>query len=376
MFSKVSTCVTQFGRSTRIAACKLSNSNHFSCTATPIWLDCDTGHDDALAIILAAYNPNIDLIGISCTHGNQSIEKTTMNTLRMLTLINKNNIDVVKGAGKPLIVNAQFSPEIHGDSGLDLNDKSLQKQFEDLLVNMSDYNNINEDCNGTFQMYQKMKNYFEDIKKQKQKITICSTGCLTNIALMMSVFPEIFDKNNGFIDKIVFLGGSIESGNITPCAEWNVFIDPHSAHIVFNSFNSGMVPIIQIPIDCSRKVLVNSLIIDKIKTELNNSLFSKFIIQLLSFYGDKCFEKFGFKFVPLHDPLTIAYCIDSNIFQSEYFNVEIEINSELTRGKTIVDKFGITDKQKNVLVTTDINVGKFWDIQIDALKHANKYSLL
>lgn len=339
----------------------------FSVAATPVWIDCDTGHDDALAIMLACHNPNINLIGISCTAGNSTIDKTTLNTSRILKLIGKDNINVIKGVKKPLIVQSRTSSEIHGNSGLDIHDKNLSKEFENLLPNINDYKNINNN-GGIIQIYQEIKNYYN---KTNEKVTICATGCLTNIALLLTVFEDSIDK---YIDKIVFLGGSINgNGNITPCAEFNVFIDPHSAFIVFHSG----IKIIQIPLECSRKAVAHEKVISQIEKRLNYSPFSKFVVELLSFYRDKCFDKFGMEYPPVHDALTVAYCIDSNIFESNYFNVDVEINSGITLGQTIVDKFNVMGNEKNVLVAHDINnIEKFWEMQISALENANSFSLL
>eukprot|EP00916_Digyalum_oweni_P025069 GHVL01041375.1.p1 GENE.GHVL01041375.1~~GHVL01041375.1.p1 ORF type:complete len:224 (+),score=46.07 GHVL01041375.1:32-703(+) len=209
-----------------------------------IWLDCDPGHDDAFAIILAAFSDKCELLGISTVHGNQSIEKTTKNAAKICSLSKINHVKVYRGQDRPLLRDVIFCPSIHGQSGLD------GSNIVDEIVDENIYINNEK---GVIIMSQ--------IIIKNIKTTIVATGALTNIALMLQLYPEV----KPCIDEIVWMGGAARvPGNITPCAEFNAYIDPEAASIVFKS---GL-NITMIPLDVTHTAIVTPAIIKQIN-EIN-----------------------------------------------------------------------------------------------------------
>jgi inosine-uridine nucleoside N-ribohydrolase len=184
-----------------------------SSNVTNVWLDCDPGHDDAFAILLCD-NPLIKLLGISTVHGNQTVEKTTANAIKTLALGAIWNIPVVAGLSKPVVVEARECPEIHGETGLDAPNSSFPTTSQKPV-----------ECDNAI-------TYIKDqIMKCSSKVTVVATGCLTNVAMLLTLYPRIKER----IDKIVVLGGAVGVGNISAAAEFNILVDPHAAHIVFES---------------------------------------------------------------------------------------------------------------------------------------------
>lgn len=180
----------------------------------PLWLDCDTGADDSFAIILAGHSPHINLLGISTVYGNNTVEMTTENTLRIANLSGLSDVKVYKGAARPIVKPLDITDgiKVHGESG-------LGQGIEIPLPRKS-----SEDDSAIYHIY-------NHLSKSKEKVTICATGTLTNIALLLMSFPDVTEK----IDKLIVMGGALEKGNITPHAEYNIFTDAESASIVFRS---------------------------------------------------------------------------------------------------------------------------------------------
>jgi len=269
----------------------------------PVWLDCDPGHDDAFAIVLCGHNLKLKLLGISTVAGNQSVEKTTQNALTILNLAGLSYIDVVPGQATPLLRPSKVCPEIHGSSGLDcsipLPTPKKKCLFKKAIIHMS-----------------------EVIAEYPEPVTLIATGCLTNYALLLSIYPEL----KGRIKELVLLGGAMGIGNISPVAEFNILLDPEAAKIIFESG----IRIVMIPLEVSHTVLVTQKILERISS-LGSTLFSKIMIELLVFFSDTYKKVFKFEYPPLHDPLAVSYVIDPSIFDTELMRVDIEITSELSR---------------------------------------------
>jgi len=240
-------------------------------------------------------------------------------------------------------------PEIHGNSGLDtingtLPDVPLKEPIKEKAI---------------IHMY-------KIISQSQEPVTILATAALTNIALLITIFPEIKQK----IKQIILLGGAMGTGNISPVAEFNILVDPHAAKMIFES---GL-KIIQIPLEVSHTCLVTDDIIKEIKSW--NTPFSVVLIDLLMFFAKTYKEVYGFQDPPLHDPLTVAYAINPDIFETRFLRVDIETNSELSKGQTVCDIHHRTNKQKNVHVAMKVNVSKFWEMLLHSLKIANQQSIL
>ena len=198
--------------------------------------------------------------------------------------------------------------------------------------------------------------------EQPDPIYLCPTGPLTNIALALKKNPLI--KKN--IKEIVFMGGvAMSLGNITPSAEFNIYVDPHAAHIVLNS----NIPLIMMGLDVTHKVMVNDEIIENIKKNGNKS--SYFFANLMSFYSKFHRKLYEIDESPLHDPCVIAYLIDPSLFKGRFVNVEVEKESTLTRGKTVVDWLGATNRKPNCIVMNEVNHKNFFSLLKKELKLLN-----
>jgi len=315
---------------------------------TAVWLDCDPGHDDAFAIILSGHNSALHLLGVSTVAGNQSVEKTTTNAITVLAISGLEHVDVVKGQAVPLLRPSLVCPEIHGETGLD-----CAKGIPELVLKLA------IPKKAVLHMYDVISAY-------PRKVTIVATACLTNIALLLTIFPEV--KAN--IDKIVLLGGAIGVGNMTPAAEFNILVDPEAAKIVFES---GL-PIVMVPLEVSHTALVTPDIIARIQAL--HTPYADLMVDLLLYFAKSYLELFKFNHPPLHDPLAVAYVISPEIFQTTFMRVDIETQSELCFGQTVCDIYHMSKRPKNVTVATRVDIPVFWNLLLDALGKANQKSVL
>eukprot|EP01129_Flabellula_baltica_P005420 TRINITY_DN1968_c0_g1_i1.p1 TRINITY_DN1968_c0_g1~~TRINITY_DN1968_c0_g1_i1.p1 ORF type:complete len:340 (+),score=74.09 TRINITY_DN1968_c0_g1_i1:42-1022(+) len=321
-----------------------------SQTSTTIWLDCDPGHDDAMAIILAGWNEHINLLGISTIMGNQTVDKTTRNALVTLAIAGIQNVDVVKGQSKSIMRNIDACAEIHGESGMDV---GPNVKFPDVEINEP------VDAKGVVYMYEK-------ISAHTGPVTLVCTGALTNAALLVTLYPEVLEK----IEEIVLMGGAIGVGNMSPVAEWNIMVDPEAAKIIFECG----AKVVMVPTNVTHTVLVTKEILESIKNF--NTPFGTLMGDLLTFFGQSYDEMFNMPEPPLHDPVTIAYLINPELFEIKHLRVDIETVSPLASGQTIVDIFNMTDRPKNAYVALKVDVSGFWELMLDALSKANEHSPL
>ena len=301
-----------------------------------IILDCDPGHDDAVAIMLAAASSELEILGITCVGGNVGLDNTVNNALKVCTLIERTDLKIYSGASKPIHYDLFTAEYVHGKTGLD-------KKGDPILVSshykVEDQNAIDFIVN--------------TCKYSTEQIYLCPTGPLTNIALSLQKDPSIKDK----IKEIIFMGGAAMClGNTTPSAEFNIFVDPHAANIVLGSG----IPIIMMGLDVTHQVNVNKSIINSINE--NNNKSSKFFGELMEFYTIFHKKLYETEDTPLHDPCVIAYLLDPSIFTGKLVNVVVEENSELTRGETIVDWLGVTNRKPNCHVMNYANDKKFFEL--------------
>lgn len=303
-----------------------------------IILDCDPGHDDAIAILLAGKSKYIELLGITVVAGNQTLEKTTKNALNVCQYLEL-DVPVYAGCGQPMIRDKQvISEEIHGESGLDgpvfeiLERKAEEKHAVLYLI--------------------------ETLMNSDGDITLVPTGPLTNIAMAMRLEPKIVSK----IKEIVLMGGTYQLGNVTPAAEFNILADGDAAHVVFTSG----CPIVMVGLDVTRKVLCYPSIIERM--EKSNSKASQLFGELMRFFNKSQKEVFGWEGGPLHDPVTVAYLIDSSVLKTKEMYTEIDIRGTQSYGRTNCDFFGNSGKKPNSKVAVDIDTEKFWDIIEEGIK--------
>ena len=307
-----------------------------------IILDCDPGHDDAVAIMLAAAHNDIEILGITCVAGNTTLNNTSKNALKICSLIGRHDIPVFAGSHKPLKYDLVTAAHVHGKSGLDTDGEEIHINSNLYIQNMPAIDFIIKTCH-----------------QQNEPIYLCPVGPLTNIALALQKDPSIKSK----IKEIVFMGGAAMClGNITPAAEFNIYVDPHAANIVLNLG----IKIVMFGLDVTHKVNVNDSIIKDIKD--NNNKSSIFFADLMNFYSKTHRRVFDIDESPLHDPCVIGYLIDSNLFDGKFVNVQVEEDSYLTRGKTVTDWMRITDRKPNCHVMINADHKNFFSILKKELK--------
>src|SRR6266699_3824871 len=299
-----------------------------------IILDCDPGHDDAIAILLAAHHPDIDLLAITTVAGNQSLDKTTLNALKVCSLANIRDVSVARGMDRPLVRPASHAANIHGESGMDGPDipepniEPVAQHGVDLLIDLL----MNSDGD----------------------ITIVPTGPLTNIATAIRREPAILPR----IKAISLMGGAIGVGNRMPGAEFNIWADPEAAAIVFECGR----PLTMSPLEVTHQALATGEVLDRLRVA--NRPVASFAVDLLTFFGDTYRNVFGFPAPPVHDPCAVAAVIDPDILQAHTIRVEIETEGEWTSGRTVCDIYGVLGKEPNVRVGYALDVPRFWEMLI------------
>lgn len=309
--------------------------------AKKIILDCDPGHDDAVAILLALGNPKIDLVGVTTVGGNQSLEKVTYNARAVLEKAHATTIPVYAGCDRPLIRPQEVAASIHGKSGLDGVDlPEPSRPLEDMHAVNYIIKTVMESEPGT--------------------ITLVPTGPLTNIALACRLEPKIIDR----VKEVVLMGGGYHKANWSAVAEFNIKVDPEAAHIVFNeSWRLTMVGL-----DLTHQALCTPEVqkrIENIGTPL-----AQFVSDSMDFFRQAYKDNQNFVDPPVHDPCTIAYLIDPSVVQTRRCPLDVEIHGELTSGMTVADLRGpepSTD-ECNTQVATKLDFDKFWDLVTEAIE--------
>lgn len=307
--------------------------------ARKIIIDTDPGQDDAVAILLALASPELDVVGITAVAGNVPLALTEKNARKICELAGKPEMRVYAGAVRPLARRLVTAEHVHGKTGLDGPDlpeptMPLQEQYAvDFIVETL-------------------------MREPEGSVTLCPLGPLTNIALAMIREPAIVPR----IREIVLMGGGyFEQGNVTPSAEFNIYVDPQAADLVFTSG----VPIVMMPLDVTHKALTTNKRIDAFRAM--GTAVGTATAQLLDFFDRYDEEKYGTDGGPLHDPCVIAYLIKPELFSGRHCHVAIETTSELTLGATVVDWWGIADGPKNAHVMRDIDADGFFALLTERL---------
>ncbi|GAC1661263.1 MAG: nucleoside hydrolase [Ktedonobacteraceae bacterium] len=303
-----------------------------------IILDCDPGHDDAIALLLAAHHPALELLAITTVAGNQSVEKTTPNALKVCSLANIRNVPIAMGMDRPLVRPVRHAADIHGASGMDgpnvpEPDIELAPQHAvDLLIEL--------------------------LLNSEGDITLIPTGPLTNIATAIRREPAILPK----IQAISLMGGAIGVGNVSPSAEFNLWFDPEAASIVFQCGR----PITMVPLEVTHQALATEEIVSRLRSA--NRPVASFVADLLVFFADSYKNVFGFSAPPVHDPCAVAALIEPGIIHAADMYVEIETMSTLSAGRTVCDIYGKLGKLANVRVGYGLDVERFWEMLLDAVQ--------
>ena len=308
--------------------------------AQKIIIDTDPGQDDAVAILLALASPDeIEVLGITAVAGNVPLSLTEKNARIVCELAGRPNIGVYAGCARPLKRKLITAEHVHGKTGLDGPElpepkiKLKEKHGVDFIID-------------TF------------MQEPKNSVSLCPLGPLTNIATAILKEPRITPR----IKQIVLMGGAyFEVGNITPAAEFNIFVDPDAAKIVFASG----IQIVVMPLDVTHKALVTSQrneAFRQLKTPVGVA-----VAEMTDFFERFDKEKYGSAGAPLHDPCVTAYLIDPTIFSGRKINVEIETESELTLGMTVADWWRVTDREPNAFFVGDLDANKFFNLLTNRL---------
>jgi purine nucleosidase len=302
--------------------------------ARPIIIDCDPGQDDAVALFLAMSSPEaFDILGITTVAGNVPLALTERNARMMCDIAGRKDLRVFAGCARPMVRDPITAEYIHGNTGIDGIDvfepaTPLQQQHAvDFLI--------------------------ETLLRYKVTVTLIPTGPLTNIAMAIEREPAILER----IEEIVIMGGAMrEGGNRTPSAEFNIMVDPHAADIVLNCGR----PITLLGLDVTHKVLSTRERVAKIAA-LKNPV-AEATAGMLSFFHRYDTKKYGSQGTPLHDPCTVAYLLQPDLFKAKLCNVSVETGSELTIGHTAVDFWHVTDRPRNVNWAFDVDADGFYDL--------------
>lgn len=305
-----------------------------------IILDCDPGHDDAIAMLLAWGNPNIDLVAVTTVAGNQTIDKVTHNALSVARVGNMQGLTIAKGSRRPIVrAETENAPSIHGDSGLDgpklpdpvhtLDSRSAVDVIIDTVMN-----------------------------NPPKTITIVPTGALTNIALAARVEPRIVER----VKEVVLMGGGAHVGNWSAVAEFNIKIDPEAAYVVFNE----KWPVTMIGLDLTHQALATPEVMAKIAAL--NTKPAKFVCDLIDFFGKMYKKEQGFDAPPVHDPCAVAYVIDPTLIKTRRVPITVELTGTHTLGMTVCDFRKVEYTDCHTQVALELDHKRFWDLITDALK--------
>ncbi|WP_281857646.1 nucleoside hydrolase [Litoreibacter halocynthiae] len=298
-----------------------------------IIIDTDPGQDDAVAILLALASPEeLDVLGVTAVAGNVPLPLTQKNTRIVCELAGKPDAKVFSGCDAPIARKLVTAEHVHGKTGLDgpvMPDPTMPLQDQHAVDFIID--TLRAEPAGT--------------------VTLCPLGPLTNIATAFERAPDIIGK----VQEIVLMGGAyFQVGNITPAAEFNIYVDPEAAKIVFASG----VPIVVMPLDVTHKALTNRVRVEAFR-KLGNEA-GRMVAEWTDFFERFDKEKYGSEGAPLHDPCVIAYLLKPDLFSGRHVNVEIETTSELTLGMTVADWWGVTDRTPNAMFMGDVDAEGFF----------------
>ncbi len=301
-------------------------------------IDCDPGHDDAIALMLAHGSPEIDLLAVTTVAGNQTLAKVTHNARVVATVAGMRDVPIAAGSDRPMVREPRTAPTIHGETGLDgpiLPDPRVAldpRPAVDLIIETV-------------------------LAHDPGAVTLVPLGPLTNIAYAMRRHPPLVDRVAG----VVLMGGGYSKGNVTAAAEFNIYCDPEAAHIVF----SAGWPVTQVGIDLTHQALATPDVIDRITALATEP--GRFVRDVLLEYGRNYRAAQGFSAPPVHDPCAVARIIDPSIVRTRPAHVEVELAGTHTTGMTVTDFLGRGGVPLDTEVATDLDHEMFWNLVVDAL---------
>lgn len=308
----------------------------------PLWIDCDPGIDDAVAVLLALASPSLELRGVSTVAGNVSVETTTDNARRIAALAQRPELPIFAGCPRPLVRSPVIADQVHGANGLGgltLAAPAVSREARHGVDALR-----------------------ETLRQATAPITLATLGPLTNLAVALIQSPELGDR----IARIVAMGGAVGAGNVTSSAEFNFFADPHAAQVVLHSG----IPLTLITLDTTHQAIATPARRQSLR-ELNNPI-ATIVATLLDNYGRREQQQLGFAGPPLHDPCVIAYLLQPTLFKTESVGVTLEINSPLTQGRLIIDRQGTLGLPGQIDLVCAIDADGFYRLLTEALQ---RYSL-
>jgi inosine-uridine nucleoside N-ribohydrolase len=300
--------------------------------ATPVLLDCDPGHDDAIALLLALASPELELLGVTTVAGNQTLEKTTANAIRVLDFVGRDDVPVAAGAERPLVREQRVASNVHGETGLDGPDLP-PPQREPVKQDAVDF-------------------LAQKIRERNGAVTLVPTGPLTNVALLLALNPDARPE------RIVLMGGAIAEGNVTPAAEFNIWADPEAAARVFTSG----IDLTMVGLDVTHRALFTKAHEERLRGSVG-----EMVGALLEFYGRFHKQYYDWDGSPIHDAVAVAHVARDDLVETLERGVVIDTGPELSRGRTYVDLWRRADWEPNVHVGVDIRADAFLDLLVERL---------
>ena len=303
-----------------------------------IILDCDPGHDDAIALLLAHGSPGIELLAVTTVAGNQTLDKVTRNALAVAQVGGITGVPFAAGCARPLLRAPRVAGEIHGESGLDgpvLPEPQVTldpRHAVDLIVDTV-------------------------LAHPPGTVTLVPVGPLTNIALAVRTEPRIVER----VAEVVLMGGAYGPGNVTAVSEFNIACDPEAAQIVFRA----PWPLTMVGLDLTHQALATPEVVARIAAP--GTAPARFVAEMLAFYASTYAAVHGFPAPPVHDPCAVAFVIDPDLLTTRRAPLDVEVHGTLTAGMTVADLRGPEPADCRTRVATTLDRDRFWDLVIDAL---------
>lgn len=302
----------------------------------PLLIDCDPGHDDAIAILLALASPEVELLGVTTVGGNSELANTTRNALTVLEVAGRADVPVAPGCDHPLVRRLQVADHVHGKSGMDgpvlepPTTEALDTHAVDFLA--------------------------ETMAANPERVTLTAVGPLTNIALLLRHFPSVADS----IERVVVMGGAVGLGNTTPAAEFNIWSDPEAADVVFRA---GL-DVTMVGLDVTHQARMGRQHGEALRS---SGRCGALVADLLDFFVQFHERVYGLDSSPVHDAVAVADVIWPDLLEADYFHVAVETSSELTRGRTVVDRWRVTGEEPNARVGLAIDGDRFGELMIERI---------
>jgi inosine-uridine nucleoside N-ribohydrolase len=302
---------------------------------TKVILDCDPGHDDAIALLLALASPELELLGVTTVSGNQTLEKTTTNALKVLEFSGRTDVPVSVGANRPFVREQWAAAYVHGESGLDGPDLPAPR---------------------TEPTGRHAIDFIAEQVDRHDGVVLVPVGPLTNIGLFLARYPELEAR----VARIVLMGGAIAEGNVTPAAEFNIWADPEAAHRVFHS----AIDKTMVGLDVTHKALMLDEDAERLRGAGRVATLVAELYDFFHLYHRRQYELPG---SPIHDAVAVAQVIRDDLVETKHRWVEIDTGPELSRGRTYVDLWRRTDNEPNCHVGVDVDGRRFIELLLERL---------